>query len=306
MRYKLSDNINRQFILEKEYYSFKDVGKFLELFFGSYDERFIKMDVTLNIFDIQETDIPPPEKGSLNVLFCYENCVAHSWYKHHQKYGDYGDKNIQIYLYNHIDEIVETDDYIAIPLLWFRLAYFEKYYQDHKPSIIRRKEQQQFGILTTDNFRNGNIKKSLYETVSRVGKTYFMRQFKQQIQYESIYSTNFLDFINNFRFAILSENSSAPGYITEKLFLCYHARVIPIYYGNDPERYFNEDSFINAKNMTLEQIYEKVKYLNENDKAYRKMINKPKLKKTGVDYFGELHKFLLRMSENNENEEKLS
>ena len=259
--------------------------------------EFINMDITLNIFDIQETDIPPPEKGSLNVLFCFENCAVHG-YEHHKKYGNYGDKNIQIYIYNHIDELVETEDYIAIPLLWFRLAYFERNYSSHKPSIIKNKQEQQVGFLMTDNFRNGDIKKSLYETVSRVGKSFFMRQFKQQMQYESIYSTNFLNFINNFRFSIVSENSSAPGYITEKIFLCYHARVIPIYYGNEPEKYFNEDSFINAKNMTLEQIYEKVNYLNNNDEAYNKMINQPKLKRTNVDYFNELYNFIYKKTNN--------
>ena len=39
MKYKLSNNINNQFINAKEYWAVKDVGKFLELFYGSYDER---------------------------------------------------------------------------------------------------------------------------------------------------------------------------------------------------------------------------------------------------------------------------
>ena len=104
-----------------------------------------------------------------------------------------------------------------------------------KPSITRTKEQQQFCILMTDNRLNSPIKTAVYGALSHVGKVFKMRQFKSSMGSESVYLTErFVNFVNAFRFAIVCENSSAPGYITEKLLQCYHARVVPIYLGNEP------------------------------------------------------------------------
>ena len=58
---------------------------------ASYDERFANLDVTLNIYDIQDTNIPPRKPGELNVLICVENCLVHKHYRHYNKYGDYDD-----------------------------------------------------------------------------------------------------------------------------------------------------------------------------------------------------------------------
>ena len=102
----------------------------------------------------------------------------------------------------------------------------------------------------------------------------------------------FIDFINNFRFAIVCENSPSDGYITEKILNCFHARVIPIYYGNHPERYFHEGSFIDASKLTFQEIKDKIIELKNNDELYNNMINHPKLKKLNVDYFSELVDFI--------------
>ena len=300
MKYILSNETNQKFVLDKEYWSFKNLDKFLEYFLASYDQRFKDMDYTFNIYDIQDLNIPPPNKNELNVMVCMENCLFHKHYKHYNEYGDYGDKNIQIYIYNHIDKVVKTDTYIAIPLLWFRFAYLERYYDTMKPPVIRKKTQQKHGILMTDNHLNKDVKHMLFLTLSKVGQTFTMKQFKSQMYYESIWLTDrFLDFINVFRFAIVCENSEAPGYITEKLLQCYHARVVPIYWGNEPEKYFEEGSFINAKNYNVKQLYEKLIELNKNDKAYEQMVNHKKLKNPGVDYFAELVDFVKQWFETN-------
>lgn len=293
MKYVLSPYMKAEFLTKDDYNFFESTEDFAYLFLGSYDQRFMDSDKTLNIYSIQEIDIPPPKEGELNVLWCFENCNYHKHYKHHNKYGDYGDKNIQIYIYNHIDKIVKTDDYIAFPLLWIRLKFFEKHYESYKPIINRTKEQQKFSVLMTPNFHNKKIKYGLLQLCSTIDKSYHIYDFKNYVKHLTTFlNPKFIDFINNFRFAIVCENSPSDGYITEKIFNCYHARVIPIYYGNHPERYFHEGSFIDASKLSFQEIKDKIIELKNNDELYNEMINHPKLKNPNVDYFSELVDFI--------------
>lgn len=294
MRYKLSEALSEQFVTSDRYWSFQDEGKFLEYMLASYDERFRHLDTTLNIYDIQDIDVPPRRYNELNVLLCVENCMKDNSYRHHAMYGDYGDTNIQIYIYNHIDTLVLTDTYIAIPLLWFRLSYLRRNYETIKPSIVREDRQRLFCILMTDNKRNRGVKAASYKALSRLGKVFTMSEFRKSLYNESVYLTErFLNFTHTFRFAIVCENSSAPGYITEKILQCYHARVVPIYWGNSPERYFNSNSFINLREIeTEDELLSRVSELMTNAAKYNEMVDCPKLKEPDTDYFADLVDFI--------------
>jgi hypothetical protein len=56
-----------------------------------------------------------------------------------------------------------------------------------------------------------------------------------------------MEFIKDYRFVISFENSSSPGYTTEKLIEPMLVNSVPIYWG-DPEvgRYFNTKIFVNV------------------------------------------------------------
>jgi hypothetical protein len=59
-----------------------------------------------------------------------------------------------------------------------------------------------------------------------------------------------LQVISNYRFVLCFENCSFPGYITEKIFDCFQAGCIPIYYGApDIKDFVPEDSFIDFRNF---------------------------------------------------------
>ena len=71
----------------------------------------------------------------------------------------------------------------------------------------------------------------------------------------------------------MCENSSAPGYITEK--------------------HFNEYSFINIKEFhSRDELIKKVKELIMDDGKYNAMVSCPKLKELEKDYFSELVAFI--------------
>jgi hypothetical protein len=83
-----------------------------------------------------------------------------------------------------------------------------------------------------------------------------------------------LGFLNESKFNITFENISSPGYTSEKIFDAFLANSIPIYWGN-PEvgADFNERAFINVHNFnSTDDLIQYIKWLDENDEAYKEML----------------------------------
>lgn len=102
------------------------------------------------------------------------------------------------------------------------------------------------------------------------------------------------------KFSIAFENSSRPGYTTEKIIEAFAAKTIPIYWG-DPEisKYFNERSFINANGYeSFTDVIEIIKEIDNDDDLYMSYINQP-IYLNGQpnihDYLCDLEKFLVHM-----------
>lgn len=76
------------------------------------------------------------------------------------------------------------------------------------------------------------------------------------------------------KFNVCYENTCNDGYITEKIMDSYLCGSIPIYKGaNDISKHFNEESFINCNNIDQNDILERIKYIDNNDKEFNKMYN---------------------------------
>ena len=85
-----------------------------------------------------------------------------------------------------------------------------------------------------------------------------------------------LDLISNYKFSLCYENSVTPGYHTEKLLHGKIAGNIPIYYGdktigND----FNPNCFINALELSDDELIEIIKEIDSNKSSYEKIFNEP-------------------------------
>ncbi len=86
-----------------------------------------------------------------------------------------------------------------------------------------------------------------------------------------------LDFQSQFKFSIAYENSSYPGYLTEKLADAFRANTVPIYWG-DPhvQRDFNAAAFINYSDYgSNDAVIERIIELDQDDDAYREMLSQP-------------------------------
>ncbi len=87
------------------------------------------------------------------------------------------------------------------------------------------------------------------------------------------------EFLKDYKFCLCFENSSSPGYVTEKLLHAKAAGCIPIYWG-DPKvnRDFNTSGFISAQDIrTPMELIEAVKKVDEDDELWKKMYSVPAL-----------------------------
>jgi len=86
-----------------------------------------------------------------------------------------------------------------------------------------------------------------------------------------------LEFLKGYKFTIAFENSSFPGYTTEKIAEAFTANTIPIYWGNPlVGRDFNPESFINCHNFdSFDKVIDHVIKVDNDDDLYRKYISSP-------------------------------
>lgn len=92
-------------------------------------------------------------------------------------------------------------------------------------------------------------------------------------------------FLQDYKFTICFENISAPGYTTEKIVEAMYGECIPIYWGNRSiHEEFNTKSFINIHEFDkLDEVIERIMFLDRNDEAYIEMLREPWLSDNKID-----------------------
>lgn len=81
---------------------------------------------------------------------------------------------------------------------------------------------------------------------------------------------------NKHKFAIAFENTSYPGYSTEKIMDAFLAGSVPIYWGSPTiHKEFNEKSFINVIRFSNEDLMKYIKMLDNDENEFLKIYNEP-------------------------------
>ncbi len=86
-----------------------------------------------------------------------------------------------------------------------------------------------------------------------------------------------IEFIKDYKFTFAIENSSSPGYTTEKIMEPMRVNSIPIYYGNTKvDCDFNPKSFIWVKEKSqIKEIIDEIIRLDQDDDAYLEKLKVP-------------------------------
>jgi len=88
---------------------------------------------------------------------------------------------------------------------------------------------------------------------------------------------NKVDFLRQYKFTIAFENTSYPGYTTEKIMQPFVANSIPIYWG-DPlvSQDFNSKAFINCHDYgSFDEVIDRVIEIDGNDELYKEYLSEP-------------------------------
>ena len=92
-----------------------------------------------------------------------------------------------------------------------------------------------------------------------------------------------VEFYKQYKFALVCENSSSPGYITEKILHAKMGGCIPIYWGAaDIGEEFNPKSFINANALTQHELLMAIKTLDTDASAWASMAAEPLLSEAQI------------------------
>ena len=86
-----------------------------------------------------------------------------------------------------------------------------------------------------------------------------------------------IEFQSHYKFCLCFENSSHPGYTTEKIVQAFASGAVPIYYGN-PEiaQEFNPKAFINCHDFdSLEDALKRVIEIDNDEALYTQMLKEP-------------------------------
>lgn len=93
-----------------------------------------------------------------------------------------------------------------------------------------------------------------------------------------------IDFLRDYKFTIAAENSSNPGYVTEKIIHPLSVGSIPIYWGSKSvSDDFNDKAFINVHDFdSMEEVLELIKEIDSDNELYNKFLSEPIFKNNEI------------------------
>ncbi|MUP46865.1 hypothetical protein E0K83_14060 [Gramella sp. BOM4] len=116
-----------------------------------------------------------------------------------------------------------------------------------------------------------------YKKISSPGKHLNNVNIEIGGRYASDWMFSKIDFQSKCKFTIAFENSSSPGYTTEKIMHAFLAGTIPIYWGNPKVNLdFNPEAFINYHDFNnLQELKSEVIRVDQDKELYEEIMKKP-------------------------------
>lgn len=158
-------------------------------------------------------------------------------------------------------------------------TYPELYNRDKR--LERNEERNHFCSFVYSNGDADPFREQLFQAVNRYKPVLCGGKLHHNIDIPHISGNDFqadrIAHEKHFKFSIACENSSHPGYCTEKILISFIAGTIPIYWG-DPciKELYNDKAFINiADYPNLNDAVDAIKKVDSSPKLYEEMICQP-------------------------------
>ena len=174
------------------------------------------------------------------------------------------------------DEIQFSDRYLRYPFFLIRRESFEGALKKHTYSDEYYLSKKKFCNFVVSNNLCNNHRERCFEALSEYKKVDSGGRHKNNLP-DGKPVADKLAFQKEYKFSLAFENSSFPGYVTEKIMDAWAAGTVPIYWG-DPhiEKMLNPKAFINCNDFqSMEEMVEKVREIDEDDSKFLAMMKEP-------------------------------
>jgi hypothetical protein len=303
IKIKLNDEIKKNYLEQSAYYNMINIDQFIDYFLiDNYNYIFVNdyESSDISIWNEQLDDNKDLQFNKINMIISVENLSKWHWYLHYNKYNNYNDDKINIYLYNHISKIeislTEKNNYIAIPLIHFYINYYKKKENLYNYQLtITEYKSKKFCLCINKSNLNPELNKYI-NILKNIENIDYINIYNDKLNDKSCYhSIQLLNIFNQYKFILIFENSYCDGYITEKIFNSFFSKSIPIYKGSPIiKNYINDKSFIDINSYNDEELLELVLSLNNNEEFYNSYININKISDNynDEDYNNILYNFI--------------
>jgi hypothetical protein len=168
---------------------------------------------------------------------------------------------------------------VRIPLYRWYLPDYESLFNPDR-SVCRidgdheLASKSRFCTATISNGSRGNFFERLFEAIPQYKPVDSGGRWKNTVGGAV---KDKLAFLRQGKFHIAFENSSTPGYVTEKIMHAFAAHTIPIYWGApDIAEDFNPKAFVNCHHYdSVEAVVARVRELDCDHEAYIAMLEEP-------------------------------
>ena len=182
------------------------------------------------------------------------------------------------------DHLTFGDRYIRWPLYKIYGPNLDKLNGEYYRSLLAQKK-----CFTIDDIKDKGFCSLVTSNTGDRADPARERFFKRLSEYKQVDSggralnnigapvQNKMQFISKYKFNIAFENSSTPGYTTEKFIEAAYADTLPVYYGNPIiEKDINLNSIIYLESLDyIDSIIEEVIKLDNDDELYLNRLNQP-------------------------------
>lgn len=190
---------------------------------------------------------------------------------------------------------IQNPKYIRFPLWMMHLVQPEMSFDDlqkridqiNDPNWRLTPNRNQFAVQISNHDING-IRKHLISLLNQVEHVTCAGKFMNNTtDLKTTYNDDKWLYLKNFKFNICPENTSAKGYITEKILDSFVGGCIPIYWGGGKkewieENIFNPNAFLYYEEGKEEELLNQISKLWHNSQDYEKFIQIPPFKENAA------------------------
>ena len=174
------------------------------------------------------------------------------------------------------DYIDFGDRYLRLPLYCLYPEFDGLINQVHQNSDETRLNRKFCSMVVSNGTYTSPIRKEFFEELSKYKKVDSAGRYLNNMGGKFLKDKQ--AFISQYKFNIAFENSSVPGYTTEKIMHAMAADTLPVYWGNPLVcRDFNPQSFVNLQDFkSIKECVDYIVYLDQNDEKYLEVLQQDK------------------------------